>query len=72
MSERLDKAKAAMEAIKGLDLQATDHVGLVPQATAEEFARLIRIAEVHASIAAAEAAERLADSVERPPWAVSS
>lgn len=57
----LTKAKAAMGAAKSLlDGAELDHGGLLPLGIAEDFARLMRIAEVHAMMAVAESLERLA------------
>ena len=59
----VEKAKAAMDAAKALDLDTTDHNGLVDLRAAEQFTHLLSIARTHAEIALAEAAERIADSL---------
>lgn len=60
----LDKARACLEAIKELDLDAVDHRGNVPLATETQFSNLMAIAHLHADIASAEALERQAKVLE--------
>ena len=59
----IEKAKAAMDAAKALDLDTLDHNGLTDLRAAEQFTHLLSIARTHAEIALAEATERVADSL---------
>jgi hypothetical protein len=59
----IDKARAALEAAKQVDVDTPDHTGLTPVANLEAFSRLLKIAETHAAIAAAEALQELASCV---------
>lgn len=65
MSIRLDKAKAAVEALKELDLDTPGDHGVIPAAIHDQFVRLCRSAEVHSAIAQAEATERILSVLER-------
>lgn len=66
MSDRLDKARAALKAAKEvLDTADQDHNGNLPLQDAENVQRLMHAAGVNAQIAQAEAIERLADVFER-------
>lgn len=61
MMSPMDKAKAAMMAAKEvLDSADFDEKGLLSLVAAEDFSRLMRVAEVQTLIALAESVERLA------------
>lgn len=61
----LEKARAAIAAAQSLPLEERDHKNLRPIHIEEQFADLMRIAAVHATIAQAEALEKLANLLER-------
>jgi hypothetical protein len=60
----VEKARAALDAAKTLDMEPAGHDGLVPLRTVELHDRLLRIASVQAGVAEAEALERIAESLE--------
>lgn len=60
----LDKARAALDAARDLDIDNVDQHGLTPVHVEEQFRRLLSIASIQANIAAAEAMERCAAALE--------
>jgi gamma-glutamylcysteine synthetase len=62
----VDKARAAIDAARALDLDGADadRDGLPPLQLAEQFTRLLTIARTQAEIAQAEATERCAEALE--------
>lgn len=64
MTDRLDKAQQALDDARQLSLTVDDRTGLVLMREAEQFSRLVHIAEAQAAIATAETLQRIAGILE--------